>query len=196
MKNEVFTIPEAAKYCAISRVTLWKYVKSGDLKASLTPGGHYRVAKKDLETFIFEKGMFPLGNALSSDNRVLIVDDDHTIQRLFSNILKERKFETETASDGFEAGMKIMTFKPDLIVLDLFMPGMDGFEVCKLIRKNPATTHIKVLAITGHDTAEDRKRIIHAGAEGYLVKPVAKETLVEHVEGLLGHSRIGQIGRS
>ena len=61
-KNNMFSITEAANYCAIGRVTLWKFVKSGDLKASLTPGGHFRILKKDLESFMMEKGMYPLAN--------------------------------------------------------------------------------------------------------------------------------------
>ncbi|MBW2590349.1 MAG: helix-turn-helix domain-containing protein [Deltaproteobacteria bacterium] len=66
---EIFTIPQAAKYCAISRWTLMKCVNSGELKVSRTPGGHYRILKEDLEDFIIKKKMYPLVNKRSSNKR-------------------------------------------------------------------------------------------------------------------------------
>ena len=89
------------------------------------------------------------------------------------------------ASDGFEAGVKVMGFRPGLVILDLFMPGMDGFEVCKRIKENSSVSGIKILAITGYDTEENRERILRAGADGYLAKPVERSALVQHTEGLL-----------
>ena len=68
------------------------------------------------------------------------------------------------------------------MILDLFMPGMDGFEVCKRIKTNPGASHIKILAITGFDTNENRDRIMQAGADGYLAKPVGKRTLLQNIE--------------
>ena len=105
MDKEIFTVPQAAKYCAIGRVTLWKYVKSGELKASLTPGGHYRILKKDLEAFARKRGMYPLANYHPPQkNKILIVDDDDQIREFFTKMLRFHKYETDTASDGFEAG--------------------------------------------------------------------------------------------
>ncbi|MFH1953425.1 MAG: response regulator [Pseudomonadota bacterium] len=185
MNQEMFSIPQAARYCAVSRGTLWKRVKSGELKASLTPGGHYRILKKDLEAFVFEKGMYPLANYQPSEKKILIVDDDPEIRKLFAKMLSDHQYDAKTASDGFEAGVKVAQFKPGLIILDLLMAGMDGFEVCRRIKENPATSHIKILAITGYDTEENRDRIMKGGADGYLTKPVEKRVLLEHVGSLL-----------
>jgi len=96
-------------------------------------------------------------------------------------MLSAYQFETEVASDGFEAGLKVMEFNPGLIILDLFMPGMDGFEVCKRIKGNPETSHIKILAITGFDTKENRNRIMAAGADAYMTKPFNLNTLLEGI---------------
>lgn len=178
--------------CALSRGTLWKYVKSGELKASLTPGGHYRISREDLEAFMRQKGMYPLGRYKPSRRKVLIVDDDPQVQKVLSGLLAAHGYETETASQGFEAGVKIMSFRPEVVVLDLVMPGMDGFEVCRRIKENPETSHIKVLALTGYHTEENRKRILEAGADGYMVKPPHGGTLLRQVTELMEMARRGR----
>jgi len=83
------------------------------------------------------------------------------------------------ASDGFAAGIQVAEFKPGFIILDLLMPGMDGFEVCKRIKGNPETSHIKILAVTGYDTTENRDRIMAEGADAYMTKPFDLNTLLE-----------------
>jgi excisionase family DNA binding protein len=185
MTKEIFTVPQAAKYCAIGRVTLWKYVKSGDLKASVTPGGHYRIQKEDLEAFARRKGMYPIAAYKPPAKKILIVDDDPAIRHMFQQILSRYRYETETAEEGFDAGMKVPTFQPSLIILDLNMHGIDGFQLCRQIKQNPATAHIKVLVITGFGTKENEDRILAEGADGFMAKPVKKEILIRQVGNLL-----------
>ncbi len=78
-----------------------------------------------------------------------------------------------------------MEFKPDLVILDLYMPGMDGFEVCERIKKNSDTSHIKIMALTGFDTPENRDLIMKAGADGYMAKPVEKDELIQKIGDIL-----------
>jgi len=183
--DEIFSIPQAAKRCAISRWTLIKCVNSGELKASRTPGGHYRILKEDLEDFIIKKKMYPLVRNRSSNKRILIVDDDLQVQKLLIAILSSKKYETETASSGFEAGAKVVKFKPGLIILDLIMPEMSGFEVCRQIKIGQETSHIKILALSGYGSKENRERIMEAGADDYMAKPVMRDVLLRHIEYLL-----------
>jgi excisionase family DNA binding protein len=183
--SEIFSIPKAANRCAISRWTLMKCVNSGELKASRTPGGHYRILREDLEDFIIKKKMYPRLHNHSSNKRILIVDDDPQVQELLTVMLSSKKYETETASSGFEAGAKVVRFMPGLIILDLIMPEMSGFELCRQIKEGPETSHIKILALTGHDSKENRERTMEAGADDYLVKPVKKDVLLGHIEDLL-----------
>ena len=185
MKSELYTVGQAAEYCALSRGTLWRYIKSGDLKASQTPGGHFRILRKDLDVFIVERGMYPLANNFSSNNKILIVDDDRQIRDVLTQMLSAHKYETETASSGFAAGAKIATFRPGLIILDLLMPQMSGFEVCRLIKEDPQTSHIKILAVTGYDTEENRDKTMKAGADDYMTKPLSSDALLGRVAGLL-----------
>ncbi|MBW1707252.1 MAG: response regulator [Deltaproteobacteria bacterium] len=160
MKNELYTVGQAAEYCSLSRGTLWRYIKSGDLKASQTPGGHFRILRKDLDAFIVERGMYPLANNLSSGKKILIVDDDPQVRDVLTQMLSGHKYETETASSGFAAGAKVATFKPGLIILDLLMPQMSGFEVC-------------------------RDKIMKAGADDYMAKPLSRDAVLGRVAGLL-----------
>lgn len=185
MKNDFYTIPQAAKICAVGRTTMWRWVKSGELQAFQTPGGQYKIRKEDLKAFIKEKMQHLLVAKPSQEKKIMIVDDDTAIQKLLSKMLLSNGYQVENASDGFEAGVKTIQFKPDLMILDLFMPGMDGFEVCKQIKANSNTAHIKVLAYTGYDTAENKERIMQAGADGYMAKPVGRKALLENLKNLL-----------
>lgn len=189
MQNNIFSIPEAANYSAVSRWTIWKYVRSGELKAFRTPGGHYRILKSDFETFMREKKMYPLATTIFTARKILIVDDDHRMQRLLGKMLSKNQHHIETASNGYETGTKILTFKPDLVVLDLSIPGMDGFEVCQRIKESEETSHIKILVVTSHDTEENQTRTMAAGADGYMAKPMDMEKLLNNVERLLGGKR-------
>ncbi len=202
MEKDYYTIPEAAKVCSVGRTTMWRWVKSGYLKASVTLGGQHRIQKTELESVLADRGGYSIpasekepepefAGRLLSPRKILIVDDDPDIRKITTRFLSTQGYEIAVASDGFEAGARVMDFNPDLLVLDLVMPGMDGFEVCKRIKENPRTSHIKVLAITGYDTEENRDQIMKAGADGYLAKPVENARLLEEVEVLLAGS-VGQ----
>jgi len=195
MTKDMLTVGQAAAYCGLSRKTLFRHVKAGGIKASRTPGGHYRILKKDLESYILEKGMYPLAHNLSSGKKVLIVDDDPQIRRLLTRTLQSHTYETETASNGFEAGARVFSFKPGLIILDLMLPEMNGFEVCRQIKQNPDTVHIKILALTGHNSETNKNRIMTAGADGYMAKPFDMVLLIQRIEDLLdGDQKQGKEG--
>ena len=130
-----------------------------------------------------EKNAFvrKLRNHQPAGKKVLIVDDDPLIQKMLTKALSAQKYETAVASDGFEAGIKVAEFRPGLIILDLLMPVVDGFEVCKRIKGNPKTSHIKILAITGYDTTGNRDRIMAEGADAYMAKPFNLNTLLKMI---------------
>lgn len=188
-ERDFLTIPEAAKFCAVGRITLWRWVKAGYLEASVTLGGHHRILKEDLESFLVNNGMYPLAKKHFLKDKILIVDDDPVFREVLVETLSGYKYQTEVAEDGFEAGIKVMQFKPDLLILDLIMPGMDGFEVCKLIKKDPAISHIKILVLTGYATDENIERVTESGADDFLGKPVDTDTLLRHIKDLLETGR-------
>ncbi|UCD32042.1 MAG: response regulator [Desulfobacterales bacterium] len=186
--KKLITIPQAARYCSVSRVTLWRWVKSGKVKAFLSPGGQYKIREKDLESFIFGEMGYLNTTDLANEKKILIVDDDPEIQNIIVKILSKNGYRAASASDGLDAGIKIAKFGPDLIILDLLMPHMDGFEVCRRIKGDRDHFHIKIIILTGYDTPQNRERILEAGADAYLSKPVRKDDLLEHIENLLSPS--------
>ncbi len=191
MKNikEILTIPEAAEYCAVTRMTMWRWVKSGKINASVTPGGHHKIHIEDLEAFSRENGMQFLADKHFPPVKILIVDDDSLIQKSLTKLFSSHGYETQTASDGFKSGVKAVQFMPDIIIMDLIMPGMDGFEACSFLKKNSKTSHIKICALTGYDSKENKKAIIKAGADAYLVKPVDNDILLSKIKELLNSTR-------
>lgn len=188
MTKKIFTTYEVSRYCSVDLSTVINWIEQGKLLAYKTPGGHRRVKEEDLVHFLKEYHMPIPGDLVKKEKRrILIVDDDRVVVDLIVRALKKlkRKCEVDTAFDGFEAGRKLITFEPDLVILDLMLPGIDGFKVCKNIRKDKKTKHIKVLAITGYDSPENRKKIFASGANDYLAKPLEVDDLLEHVEKLL-----------
>ena len=185
MAEDIHTIPQAARLCGMSRGTIWKYVKSGEIKAFMTPGGHYRIKQSDFNNFMRRNNMYPHALNKPDSQRILIVDDEPEILKMLTRILSPDGYSLETARDGFDAGVKIITFKPVLVMLDLIMPGIDGFEVCRQIKTNADTAHIRVLAVTGHDCKDNRDRILSEGADAYLAKPFFKKELMQAIETLL-----------
>ncbi|MCP4673364.1 MAG: response regulator [Desulfobacula sp.] len=185
MKN-YFSIPQAAKICSVDRSTVNRWVTAGKIKSYSTPGGHKRILFKDLELFL-EKNKMPieLTEYEEKKTKILIVDDDTGIQEYLKTILSGIFTDVEVASDGFEAGIKVMEFKPHLIILDLSMPMADGFDVCKTIKANPSTRKIKILILTGYGTQENQTKAIALGADAFLTKPCPEKDLINQVERLL-----------
>ena len=109
--------------------------------------------------------------------RILIVDDSPASVKMLAAKLTNEYYQILTAGDSIGALEAVGRDAPDLILLDVMMPGIDGFEVCRRIKQNPETTHIPVVIITALDSREDRVRGLEAGADDFLTKPVHDTTL-------------------
>jgi DNA-binding response OmpR family regulator len=125
------------------------------------------------------------GNVASQPPRVLIADDDPQGVELLEAYLSSTDFEIETATDGEETLRKVREWQPDLILLDIMMPKISGFEVCKRLRADPAMQHIGVLMITALDQPSDVDRAVEAGTDDYLTKPIHKTELLVRVRAIL-----------
>jgi DNA-binding response OmpR family regulator len=118
-------------------------------------------------------------------SRVLIADDDPQGVELLEAYLAETDCAIETAADGEETLRKVHSFRPDLILLDVMMPRISGFEVCKRLRADPATADIAVLMITALDQQSDVDRAVEAGTNDFLTKPINKTELLVRVRAAL-----------
>ncbi|MDH5232926.1 MAG: response regulator [Gammaproteobacteria bacterium] len=181
--KKYFTPNEVAELLMVSPVTVRQWANKGQINALTTPGGHRRFLYRDVERFAREQGIALISEA-TAKNRILVVDDDEQLARFLFEILSSKvpSAEIEVAHDGFEAGRKVQLFQPQVILLDLMMPGLNGFEVCKRIRENPVTRATKIIAMTGYYTDENVARICEAGANACIEKPID----IKKLFGLLG----------
>lgn len=128
-------------------------------------------------------------DGMAKGKKILVVDDSPTIRKLITGKLEKSGHEVFCASDGVDAMEQLQALLPDLILLDITMPRMDGYQVCKLIRGNEATKDVPVVMISGKDGFFDKVRGRMAGTSGYITKPFGPETLMKVVEGYLNNGQ-------
>lgn len=172
---------EVARLCQVSQGTVIRWIHEGKLSASLTAGGHNRIRQADLVELLRTLRL-PIPSELSmkeQELKVLIVDDEPEIRNIIrwmilQNITTAR---IEEAEEGFIAGWKTHCLRPDLVMLDLMLPGLDGFQVCEFIRRFPELKSTKIIAMSAFSDPEMEKRILGLGADDFLIKPFDLETL-------------------
>jgi excisionase family DNA binding protein len=187
LKNEkTFTTFDIAGLLDVYPTTVANWIDSSKLSAYTTPGGHRRVKKMDFLAFL-KKYKMPVPKDMQENikKRVLIVDDDESTINSITKVLNrsEEQYKIETAANGFQAGHALYSFSPHLVILDIMLPGIDGFNVCNVIKQ--LNEKIKVIAITGYDSDENKIRILEAGADAYLPKPFEIKELKNQVIKML-----------
>lgn len=187
--RDTFTTAQAARLLGVSVATVVNWIDDGRLKAHKTPGGHRRIAREDLISFAHHYEM-PLGGdeltPHSGKKRVLVVDDDPAILTLFADVLEiEGGYDVQTARSGFAAGLAVARWRPDLILLDVHMPGMDGFEVLERIQDAEAHRNIPVILCTAYYEKLEQRPDIREKVAAVLKKPVPVDRLLEQVKIIL-----------
>ncbi|HOW27990.1 MAG TPA: response regulator [Elusimicrobiota bacterium] len=196
-KDGLLRISDIAEKANVLPSTIRHYTDLGLLQhVATTEGGHrlYHESETLLQLARIKRlashGMsLPEIKASLSGNgikKVLVVDDEPEVGEFVEDLLKDRfKMEVKIARDGFTAGRVLAEYVPDLVVLDLMLPGIDGFEVCKQIRADANLMGVKILAVTGYDTSENAQRIMSAGADMMLSKPLETHDVLKAVQQLL-----------
>jgi excisionase family DNA binding protein len=182
----VYTTGEAAKICKVSQQTIIRCFDSGQLKGFRVPGSRFRRIPRDvLYKFMKENGI-PTDALESGKRKALIVDDDRELTELMRDVLEnDGRFEVRTVNNGFDAGMMVKEYRPDVIVLDVMLPDINGKEVCQRVRSDSTLDGTKIICISGmveSDRIEDLKA---AGANDFLQKPFEVETLLNRICSML-----------
>jgi len=163
------------------------WIDQGLLKAYRTPGGHRRVSTEDLIVFLRRHKMPIPKDLRPAPVRILVVDDNPTITRLIAQAIKTAHpdFEVIEAHDGFKSGTIVATLRPDVVILDLRMPGIDGVEVCRMIKSQQLTKSVEVLAMTAYPSDDHVKQVLDMGAKACLNKPLDMDLLLAEIDGAL-----------
>ena len=125
---------------------------------------------------------------IASEYKVLIVDDSKNIRKLITVVLKNEGYKFSEAENGVEALEKIRLERPDLIILDIIIPGVDGLRVCKEVKSDPATKDISIIILTSEATYEAREKASAAGADAFLSKPFDPKVLKRLVRDMAQNS--------
>ena len=182
----VFTTGEAAKICKVSQQTIIRCFDNGQLKGFRVPGSRFRrIPREALYKFMKDNGI-PTDALESGKRKVLLVDDDAELVDLMSKILDEDgRFEVRIASNGFDAGMMVKEYRPDLIVLDVMLPDINGKEVCHRVRADTTLEDVRILCISGMIEEDKIQELRLAGADKFLHKPFDIEELIDDMCALL-----------
>ncbi len=184
LAKKTLTTGDIARHCGVNLRTVIRWIERGHLNAYKLPGrGDNRVPMDDFLDFL-ERNNMPMPKALQAQgNKVLIVEDEPAMAAAIQRVLERAGYETQIAHEGFRAGALLGTFQPDVMTLDLGLPGLPGLEVLRFVRGNEifAQTRILVISATNRELLEDA---LQAGADAVLEKPFDNVVLMECVSQL------------
>jgi two-component system, OmpR family, response regulator RpaA len=182
----VFTTGEAAKICKVSQQTIIRCFDSGQLRGFRVPGSRFRRIPREALYRFMKENSIPTDALESGQRRILIVDDDQAVVDLISEVLAhDNRFEFKVVNNGFGAGMLANEYHPDLIILDVMLPDINGQQVCELIRQDTAMSDIKIICISGMVEEDKIAELKAAGADDFLHKPLDIDELMRRICRLL-----------
>jgi excisionase family DNA binding protein len=181
------TTGQIAEACQVTIPTVKRWIGEGHLSAFRTAGGHYRITDEEFKRF---QTAHKIPGPIEGLPRILIIDDDlKLLESLVEALSWDQGYKVESAQDGYEGLIKVGTFHPHLLILDLRMPGLDGFHVCRKVKADPVAHATKILAMTAYPEENARARILEAGADSFLEKPFQLAELKGEVARLVGSLR-------
>lgn len=185
---EFLTLYEAGKICGVSLKDVSEWISQGLIPASTTGDGHCRIKRKDLQAFMRRQGI--LMHKMNEEDRkkILVVDDNKLLVDTIVEGLQEEPYHYEiiSASDGFEAAVQIRDAKPDLLVLDIMMPDIDGHEVCRKLKSDETAKEIKIIVLSAYLDDENLEKMKQCGADACFSKPLSLKSLKKEIRRMLG----------
>ena len=182
-KKNVFTTHEVSKLLQVNPRSVINWIEQDLLNSYRTPGGHRRIRKDDMLAFL-RRHQIPIPPALMEEKfKVLIVEDEDDIVKILKTFYDRQKvYDVSSASDGITALIEVGRLHPDLMILDILIPGVDGLEVCRRIKEDPAN-RTTIIAVSGQPEVE--AKILQAGADCFLSKPLDLDRLMDESKRLL-----------
>ncbi len=182
----VFTTGEAAKICKVSQQTIIRCFDNGQLKGFRVPGSRFRrIPREALYKFMKDNGI-PTDALESGKRKLLLVDDDTDLVDLLCKFLQEDgRFEVRTATNGFDAGMMVKEYRPDIILLDVMLPDINGKEVCHRVRADSSLEEVRILCMSGMIEEDKIQELRLSGADDFLHKPFEFDELMDRMCSLL-----------
>lgn len=181
--KSIFTTHEVSRLLHVNPRSVINWIEQNLLASYRTPGGHRRIRREDLLAFL-RKHQIPTPAPLVDEKfKVLIVEDEDEIVRMLRAYLeKQTNYQVSSASDGITALIEVGRARPDLMILDIMIPGVDGIEVCRRIKQDSTNT-TSIIAISGQPFVAER--ILSAGADCFLAKPIDLPRLLTETRRLL-----------
>lgn len=183
--SDLYGRDEIIRLLDIDADELDQWLHNGELAASETEDGPLITGSALRELLKQQNRKIP-SELQQAPTRIMIVDDDDMVRNSVAAILRKKMgshVELQTASDGFEAGQMVAVFKPHLVILDIMLPGIDGYKACQMLKES--YPKLKVLGITGYGARESRERMDEAGVDDMLTKPFEFAELLTSVRQLL-----------
>jgi excisionase family DNA binding protein len=181
-----YTPNDVGSLMGVHHNTIKNWIKSKQVVAFQTVGGHYRVPRREVVRLIKNRGL-PVPDELQGPmGLVYIVDDDELIRRAMDDALSD-DYEVYTFNNGFEALMQIGRLKPDLLILDIYMPGIDGFAMVRKLRQDDKLGNLRVVGMSGKDVSKEDAR--KAGFDEFYAKKEGLRVIVDEVKEYLGTGR-------
>lgn len=188
--EKLLTTGEIARYCHTSVMQVNRWIKNSELKSFRNPGGQNRILISDFRVFLEKNGMPVLDEffGVSVRKKILVADDDISMTGAIRHLLQSRleNIDIEITNNGYETLIKAGDFKPDVLILDIRMPKVDGMEICRRLRAAKSVNPVKILVVTGYSGEFTPEFIIENGADDFLQKPFDKEVLIAKVRALIG----------
>lgn len=186
LTKSIFTTGEVAQVCKVSQQTIIRCFDSGKLKGFRVPGSRFRRIPRDSLIQFMKDNEIPLDQLELGKKRVLVVDDDPAIVEMLVELLeRDGRFEVQTASTGFEAGIRTKEFHPDVMVLDFMLPDINGNAVCRTIRADESLRDVRIIIVSGVVNREDVDKLLEDGADDFLQKPFSIEQLINRITELV-----------
>jgi len=186
MKERAYTTFQISRFCNVNHRTVLYWINRNKLKAFKTVGGHSRVREDDLRKFFVHHGI-PVPDELQESKRhICIIDDEPRILDLMRQVFDDPAYTVTTWDNGIDALMHLGKMPADVILIDIYMPYMDGFEVCRRIRRNPLLGSARIVAVSGELTPEVDERIRASGADDCIAKPFDVDDVRRRVQAMLG----------